>query len=166
VEEAQQNVTQKQKELADAQAQLKGQTAKAEQARRDAKMVGQAGTAEAGLQQQQALQSQATESQRMQSQNQERSQAWTQEQEAQGKLVQAGIDQIQIRTADNELLKLQVTDSTAVTKNGQSWSAAQLQAGADVRASYQKVDGQAKALKIDVTSKSSEPAQPSSPQKY
>ncbi|HYS10619.1 MAG TPA: hypothetical protein VEP66_17905 [Myxococcales bacterium] len=62
--------------------------------------------------------------------------------------------------------KLQVTDSTAVTKNGQSWSAAQLQAGADVRARYQKVDGQAKALKIDVTSKSSEPAQPSSPQKY
>jgi len=160
VEQSQQNVTQKQKELADAQAQLRGQTAKAEQAKRDAQTTTQSGQQEASLQQQQAMQTQRTETQQMNSQNQERSQSWMQEQDARGTVVQAGSNQLQIRTADKELLKLQVTDATAVTLNGQTASASQLQAGAEVRASYQLVDGQAKALKIAATSKSSSGQQP------
>jgi colicin import membrane protein len=160
VEQFQQNVTQKQKELADAQAQLRGQMTKAEQAQRDAQQATRASQQEAQQQQQTAMQTQRTETQQMRSQNQQRTQSWTQEQDAKGTLVTAGSDQLQIRTEDKDLLKLQVTDSTAVTLNGQTSSASQLQPGSDVRASYQMVDGQAKALKIDATSKSSS-SQPS-----
>jgi len=163
VEQFQQNVTQKQRELADAQAKLRGQIAKAEQSQRDAQTATQASHQDAQLQQQQALQTQKTETQQMRSQNQERTQSWTQEQDARGTVVQAGNDQVQIRTLDKDLLRLQITDATAVTLNGQSSSAAQLQPGADVRASYQMVDGQAKALKIDATSKSSSGQQSDQP---
>ena len=160
VDQSQQNVTQKQRELADAQAQLRGQIAKAEQAKRDAQTATQSGQQEANLQQQQAAQTQRTETQQMTSQNQERSQSWTQEQDARGTVVQAGSNQLQIRTPDKELLNLRVSDATAVTLNGQTVSASQLQPGTDVRASYQMIDGQAKALKIDATSKSSSGQQP------
>jgi hypothetical protein len=60
---------------------------------------------------------------------------------------------------------LQITDATAVTLKGQTASAAQLQPGTDVRASYQIVDGQPKALKIDATAKSSTSSQEPQPQK-
>jgi len=50
---------------------------------------------------------------------------------------------------------LQVTDSTAVRVNGQLASVSQIQPGSEVRASYQVVDGQPKALVIDATSKAS-----------
>jgi len=79
--------------------------------------------------------------------------------------VQAGSDQVQIRTQDKDLLQLQITDSTAVTLNGQTASAAQLPPGSDLRASYQMVDGQPKALKIDATSKSSSSTQEPQQQK-
>ena len=69
--------------------------------------------------------------------------------------VRAANDQVQIRTQDRDLLKLQIGDHTAVTLNGQTASPSQLQPGSDVRASYQMVDGKANALKIDATSKSS-----------
>jgi DNA repair exonuclease SbcCD ATPase subunit len=155
VEQFQQEVTQKQKELADAQAKLRGQIAKAEQAQRDAQTATQQAQQEAQQNQQQAMQTQKTETQQMRSQNQQRSQSWTQEKSAQGTVVQANGDQLQIRTQDRDLLKLQVTDSTAVTVNGQSGSVSQIQPGSDVRASYQMVDGQAKALTIEATSQGS-----------
>jgi len=155
-------VTQKQKELADAQAKLRGQTAKAEQAQRDAQEANRLAQQESAQHQQQALQTQRSETQQMRSQHQQ-NQSWTQEQTASGTVVQAGSDQVQIRTQDKDLLQLQITDSTAVTLNGQTASAAQLQPGTDVRASYQMVDGQSKALKIDATSKSS--SQEPQPQK-
>ena len=155
-EQAQRNVTQKQKELADAQAQLRGQIAKAEQAQRDAQQATKTAQTEASRQQQQAMQTQRTESQQMQSSAQQKQQTWTQEQSARGTVVQAGSDQLQIRTQDKDLLQLQITDSTAVTFNGQTTSVSQLQPGSEVRASYQMVDGKAKALRIDATSKSSQ----------
>src|SRR5690349_114750 len=146
VEQFQQDVTQKQRELADAQAKLRGQQVKAEQAQRDAQQASRAAQQEAGQQQQAAMQSQQTETQQRRRTNQQRTQAWTQEQNANGTVVQAGSDQVQIRTADQGLLKLQVTDATAVKLNGETSSAAQLKPGAAVRASYQTVDGQATAL--------------------
>src|SRR5258705_2858553 len=160
VDQLQQNVTQKQKELADAQAQLRGQVARAEQAQRDAQTTTQTGQQEAQLQQQQAVQTQRTETQQMTNLNQERAQSWTKEQSAQGKVVRAGNGQLELRTPDLGLLNLQVSDATAVTLNGQTSSMSQVRPGSDVRASYQLVDGQAKALKIDVTSKGSAPTQP------
>ncbi|HWT86404.1 MAG TPA: hypothetical protein VN177_11565 [Myxococcales bacterium] len=48
-----------------------------------------------------------------------------------------------------------MTDSTAVRVNGQLASVSQIQPGSEVRASYQVVDGQPKALVIDATSKAS-----------
>ena len=164
VEQARQEVTQKQKELADAQARLRGQTAKAEQAQRDAQEATRLAHQEASQQQQQALQTQRSENQQTRSQHQQ-NQAWTQEQSASGTVVQAGSDQVQIRTQDKDLLQLQITDSTAVTLNGQTASAAQLPPGSDLRASYQMVDGQPKALKIDATSKSSSSTQEPQQQK-
>ena len=153
-EKMQQDVTQKQKELADAQAKLRGQRMKAQQAQQDAQQAAQTAQQEARQQQQQASQLQKTQSQEMQQRNQQRVQDWTQEQKAQGTLVQAGSDQLQIRTQDQGLLKLQVTDATAVTLDGHSSSIAELKPGSEVRASYQTVQGESKALTIQATSKS------------
>jgi colicin import membrane protein len=150
-EQFQQEVTQKQKELADAQAKLRGQRVKAEQAQRDAGAARKEAQQEAQQQQQQMMQTQKSQTQKSQAQEMRSQQSWTPEQNAQGTVVQAQSDQLQIRTWDQELLKLQVTDSTAVTLNGQTSSVSQLQLGSDVRASYQMVDGKAKALTIDAT---------------
>jgi hypothetical protein len=154
-EQLQQEVTQKQKDLADAQARLRGQRIKAQQAQRDAQQATRSAQQEAMTQQNQASQLQQTQAQEMHQTNQERQQNWTAEQKARGTLVSAQGDQVQIRTSDQDLLQLQVTDSTAVTLNGQTSSVSQLRPGSDVRTSYQAVDGQAKALTLDVTSKSS-----------
>ena len=154
-EQLQQEVTQKQKELADAQARLRAQRVKAQQAQQDAQQLTRTAQQEAQQQQKQASQLQQSQSKEMQQTNQERMQNWTQEQNARGTLVSASGDQVQIRTQDQDLLKLHVTDSTAVTLNGQTAQISQLQPGADVRASYQEVDGQAKALTIQATSKKS-----------
>jgi hypothetical protein len=81
-------------------------------------------------------------------------QNWTQQQDLRGTLVSTQGDSLQVKdTSDNQLMQLQVSDSTAITLNGQTAQVSQLQPGSDVRASYQMVDGQAKALKIDVTAK-------------
>jgi hypothetical protein len=164
VEKFQQDVTQRQKDLADAQAKLRGQIAKAEQSQKDAQTATQQAQQEAQQQQTQAMQTQKTETQQMRSQNQQRTQSWTQEQNAQGTVVQAGSDNLQIRTQDKDLLQLQVSDATAVTLNGQTASVSQLQPGSTIRASYQMVDGKAKALTIEATSKSgSSSEQPQQP---
>ena len=153
-EQAQAEVTQKQKELADAQAKLRGQRAKAEQAQRDAQAATRQAQEEASQQQSQAMQSQQSQAQQMRSVNEERQQTWTKEQNVRGRVVSAGSDQVQVRTSDQDVMSLKITDSTLVRLNGQEASLNQIQPGSDVRASYQMVDGQAKALQIDVTSKS------------
>jgi hypothetical protein len=158
-EQMQQDVTQKQKELADAQAKLRAQRVKAQQAQRDAQQATRTAQQEAQQQQQEASQLQKSQAQEMQQTNQQRMQNWSQQQTARGTVVSAGSDQLQIRTRDQGLLKLQITDSTAVTLNGQTSSVTQLQPGTDVRASFQEVDGQAKALTIDATSRGSQSSQ-------
>lgn len=140
------NLTQKQKELTDAQASVRSQRAKAEQAQRDAQVA-----SENAQQQAQQLQQQAMQKQQMRSVTQ----SGTQEQNVTGKVVQAQGDQLQVRMQDQDLLQLQITESTTVKVNGQVASVSQIQPGSDVRASYQMVDGKAKALKIDSTSKAS-----------
>jgi len=154
-EQFQDEVTQKQKELADAQAKLRGQRVKAQQAQQDAQRLTQTAQREAQTQQREAQQLQKSQAQEMQQRNQERVQNWTQQQNAQGTLVSAQSDQVQIRTQDQGVLKLQVTDSTAVTLDGKTATLTQLQPGADVRASYQSVGGEDKALTIEATSQSS-----------
>jgi hypothetical protein len=155
VEKTQQEVTQKQKELADAQARLKAQIAKAEQAQREAELATRDAQQEAAQQQQQAMKVQRTESQQMQSVNQERLQTWTQEKSVSGRVLQADGNKLEVRTPDQNVVQLQVTDATTVRMNGKSASPSQIQPGSDVRASYQVVDGQAKALVVDVTPKGS-----------
>ena len=155
VEKLQQEVTQKQKELADTQVRLKAQTVKAQQAQRDAQETKRQSDQEAAQLQQQATQKQRSETQQMQQLNQEQQQTWTQEKTVSGRVLQAQGDKIEVRAPGQDVLQLQVTDSTAVRVNGQLASVSQIQPGSDVRASYQVVDGQAKALVIDATSKAS-----------
>jgi dsDNA-specific endonuclease/ATPase MutS2 len=155
VEKLQQEVTQKQKELADAQARLKAQIAKAEQAQHDAQEARRQADQETSQLQQQASQKQRSETERIQQLNQEQQQTWTQEKTVSGRVLQAQGDKIEVRTPGQEVLQLQVTDSTAVRVNGQLASVSQIQPGSEVRASYQVVDGQPKALVIDATSKAS-----------
>jgi colicin import membrane protein len=153
VEKLQQEVTQKQKELADAQSRLRAQTVKAEQAQRDAQQAQRTAQQQAQQQQTQALQTQQTESQQMRSTNQQRMQTWSQEKTVNGQVLNASGDKVEIRTADQSALALKVTDSTSVKVDGKTASVNDIRAGADVRASYQMVDGEAKALTIDATSK-------------
>lgn len=155
-EQMQSNVTQKQKELADAQAALRGQRVKAEQAQRDAQQLAQQAQSEASTQQQQAMQTQQTETQQMRQANQERSQSWTQEKNLRGRVVSASGNELQVRTRNQDLVQLEASDSTAVTLDGHTAQLSQIQPGSEVRASYQDVDGKAKALHIDVTSRSSD----------
>jgi hypothetical protein len=155
VEKLQQDVSQKQKDLADSQAQLKAQTAKAGQAQRDAQEARRQADREASQLQQQATQKQSSETQQAQQRNQDQQRTWTQEKTVSGQVLQAQGDKIEVRTPGQEVLQLQVTDSTAVRVNGQLAPVSQIQPGSEVRASYQVVDGQPKALVIDATSKAS-----------
>jgi len=155
VEKLQQEVTQKQKDLADAQARLRAQVAKAEQAQRDAQEANRKAQQQSQQQQKAALQTQQTETQQMRSTNQERLQTWSQEKSVSGRVLNASGDRLEIRTADQNGLGLKVTDSTAVRVDGKTATVNDIRPGADVRASYQVVDGEAKALTIDATSKAS-----------
>ena len=68
-------------------------------------------------------------------------------------MIQASGDHLKIRTSDLDSVDLTVTDATSVNLNGQTASLSQIQPGSDVRASYQMINGQAKAIHVDVTSK-------------
>jgi colicin import membrane protein len=151
-EQAQRDVEQAQRQLAEARARLRGQRVRAEQAQADAQRMSEQAAQEAQTQQSQAAQFQQQQNQQSAQLNDSRSQEWTQEQDVQGRVVQASGGQLQLRTDDQKLLRLDLTDSTAVSLDGRSGSASQIQPGSDVRASYQLIDGKARALKIDVTS--------------
>jgi chromosome segregation ATPase len=86
--------TQKQKELADAQARLKAQIAKAEQAQHDAQEARRQADQETSQLQQQASQKQRSETQQIQQLNQEQQQTWTQEKTVSGRVLQAQGDKI------------------------------------------------------------------------
>ena len=150
-EKAQADVTAAQKALADAQARAQGQQVKAQQAQQQAQELARQAQQEGTSSQQQALQLQQTEASQKQTLHQENQKSWSQTRDIDGKVFQASSDQLKVRSGDREMA-LKVNDSTAVTVDGKPSSTAQIQPGSDVRASYQMVDGQATALKIDVTS--------------
>lgn len=150
-EKDQQAVVQAQKALADAQARLSGQRMKAKQAQDDATRMSEQAQAEARQQQQQASQYQEQTTQKNSELNKSRTQEWTAQKDLEGRVMQASGEEIQVRTSDQQLVKLDVTDSTAINFNGRSGTVAQILPGSDIRASYQLIDGKAKALQIDVT---------------
>jgi len=159
-EKAQKEVEDAQRALADAQAKLRAQRLKAQQAQDEARRLSDESQREAQEQQQQALQLQQQQAQTNSQLNQERLQTWTQEKTLEGTVVRKSGDQIRVRTPDQGMMNLDVTDSTAVSVNGRAGSADQIQPGEDVRASYQMIDGKAKALQIDVTSNSTDQQPP------
>jgi hypothetical protein len=162
-EEAHQQVIAAQKALADAHARQRGQQARADQAQADAQRLAAAATEQGALSQQQAQQSQVVETQQHQ-QTVEQNQRWTESQSVSGRLVSAGNGQIAVRTDDQQTLNLGIGDNTAVILDGRQASPSQLQPGADVRASYQMVDGHAQALRIRARSSADEPQQRGLPQ--
>jgi uncharacterized protein (DUF3084 family) len=150
-EKAQEEVTAAQKALADAQARAQGQQAKAQQAQQHARELAQQAQSEGQTSQQQALQIQQSEATQRQTLHQENQKAWTQTRDVNGKVFQASRDTLKVRAGDQDM-SLKLSDSTAITVDGKPSSPRDIQPGSDVRASYQMVDGQATALKVDVTS--------------
>ena len=144
-------MTAAQKALAEAQAKAQGQQAKAEQAQQQAQQLAQQAQQDAQSSQQQALQYQKSEANTRQTLHQENQKSWSQARNIDGKVFQASSDSLKVRAGDRDM-NLRLNDSTAITVDGKSSSAQQIQPGSDVRASYQMVDGQAQALKIDVKS--------------
>ena len=160
-EKDQEAVVQAQKNLADAQARLSGQRMKARQAQDDARRMSEKAQAEVQQQQQQASQLQEQTSQKNSELNKSRTQEWTAQKDLEGRVMQASGEEIQVRTSDQQLVKLDVTDSTAINFNGRSGKVSEIQPGSDIRASYQLIDGKAKALTIEVTgAQQSDPATP------
>lgn len=151
-EAAQRDVEHAQKALADAQAKERGQRVKAQQAQQDAQRLTQQAQQFAQEQQSQALEAQQQEASQNRQLNQDRQQKWTQEQTLRGRVISASSDELQVRSSSQGTMKLGLTDTTAIRLDGRSGSASQIQPGSDVRASYQMIDGKARALKIDVTS--------------
>lgn len=152
VEADQRNVQQKQKELADAQAVLRGQRVKAQQAQRDAQQLTEQAQQEATTEQREALRYQKQQAQKTTEENAAHVKDWTSEKNVEGRVVQASSDSVSVRTQDQKLMKLDLSDSTAVNLDGHAAKAAEIKPGSDVRASYQLIDGKARALQLDVTS--------------
>lgn len=149
-EAAQKDVEQAQKALGDAQAKARGQQLRAQQAQAEAqtqaRQAGQSGT---------SLQHDAAQSQRQQKKTNEQAMekkqaAWTDQKHASGQILESSGNQVRVRTASNRNLALDMSDATAVTIDGKPGSISQVQPGSNVRATYQMVDGRAKALSVDV----------------
>lgn len=155
VEKDQKDVQDAQKALADAQAKLRGQRQIARQAQEEAQRLNREATQDASQQQQQALTYQQQQAQQQQRLNENRTQSWTAEQTLNGKVVRKTNDQLRVRTQEQGLMNLDIGDSTAVSVDGRKASIDQIQPGDDVRASYQMIDGKAKAVTLDVTSNAS-----------
>ena len=91
---------------------------------------------------------------------QQNQQAYMQTKNVRGQAVSASKDELLLRSSDQGDLRLKLNDSTAVTVDGQMGSPDQIKGGEDVRASYQVIDGQPTALKIDVKSNQSSTSSP------
>lgn len=151
-EQAQLEVTKAQKALADAQARLTGQRAKAEQAQREALQLGRDAQRRGALMQEQATQLQDQEARLAQAQ-QGNQQSWMQTRNIRGAVAAVSPGSLTVRSDDQGDVRLQVSDSTAINLDGRTASMKEIHAGSDVRASYGLVDGQATAVRLEVTSK-------------
>jgi hypothetical protein len=152
-EQAHQDVEKLQKQLAEAQARAQAQDLKAQQAQQEARRLAQEAQQQATQAQSQAAQLQKSESQTRQQMHQQNIQQWTQTQSVQGMALGADGNTLRVRSSDQGDLRLKLTDSTAITVDGRQGSVNDIQPGSDVRASYQVIDGQPTAVKLDVTSK-------------
>jgi colicin import membrane protein len=163
-EKAQTNVEQAQRALADSQAKSRGQRMKAEQAQSDAQRLSQQAQQDVAEHQAAAMSAQQTQAQQSRQLNQGHLDSWTQQKVLEGRVIRVSGNELQIKTIDQGMMKLDVSDSTAVNLDGQGANLAQIRPGADVRASYQLIDGKAKALHVDATSAAlPPPAQDSAP---
>jgi len=150
-ESAQREVMAAQKSLADAQARAAGQQAKAEQAQAEAQKLARQAQEQGKQAQEQAVQSQ-TQQKDAHMARLEKARSWTDEKVIDGQLLESKGSALRIRSPDRRDLTLDLTDATAISIDGQQSGASKLQPGSDVRASYQMVDGRAKALKLEVRS--------------
>jgi hypothetical protein len=152
-EQSHQEVERLQKQLAEAQARAQAQDLKAQQAQQEARRLAQEAQQQATQAQAQATQLQRSESQTRQQIHQQNMQQWTQTKDVQGMALGTEGDAIRVRSPDQGDLRLKVNDSTAVVVDGRTGSPTQIQPGSEVRASYQMIDGQPTAVKVEVTSK-------------
>ena len=148
-EQANRDVEKAQRALADAQA--RGQQMKAQQSQAEAARLAELAQKTGGSAQQNARQAQSAEFDK-QSKLQAQRQDWGQTQELNGKFLGASDGGLQVQGMDQKILQLGINDSTAIMMDGKMVPAAQLSPGADVRASYQLVDGKATAVRIEATS--------------
>lgn len=148
---AQEDVAEKQKELAEARGEASKETGEAQQAEQ------QAGQATRDAQQQSAS-AQATDRQATAPATGDRpmtgdqaatGQAATGELTATGQVVRASDDELVLRQAGEQELKLKVSDDTPVMMDGRQASVSDLKEGTQVRASYQEQGGTPQAIRIE-----------------
>jgi hypothetical protein len=151
-EQAKLDVTRAQKTLADAQARLAGQRAKAEQAQSDALQMGRDSQRRGARMQEQATQLQGEEARQGNQTQQGNQQAWMKTRNVRGAVAGVSASALTVRSEDQGDVRLQISDSTAVNLDGRVATIKEVREGSDVRASYGLVDGQAMAVRLDVTS--------------
>jgi len=146
-EQADRDVTNAQKALADAKLRRDGQHAKAAQAQRDAAQMARDAQERGAEMQRRATQLQAEEASRAMQDKQR-----VPTQMIHGALTAVTPNTVTVRSDDGGDVRLQVSDSTIVNLDGRSASVSAVRTGADVRASYGILEGQATATRLDITS--------------
>ena len=162
-EQAQLDVTKAQKTLADAQARLVGQRAKAEQAQRDALQMARDSQERGALMQEQAAQLQGQEARQGSQTQKGNQQVWMKILNIRGAVGAVSPNALTVRSDDQGDVRLQVSDSTAISVDGRMATMKEIRDGSDARASYGLVDGQATAVRLDVTSSDASKGNDSSP---
>jgi hypothetical protein len=152
-EEAQRKAVEAQKVFAAAQAQALAQSAKAEQAQREARQIEQQEHQRGARAQQHAMRMQKTEARTLQQIRKGNLQRWTETKRVAGTAVDASNDTVLVRSRDRGDVRLKLNSSTAISVEGKQGDPREIQPGSDVRASYQVIDGDPTALKLDVKSK-------------
>lgn len=149
VASAQEDVAEKQKDLAEARGEASKETGEAQQAEQ------QAGQATRDAQQQSAS-AQATDRQATAPATGDRAMTGDQaptgqagELTATGQVVRASDDELVLRQAGEQELKLKVSDDTPVMMDGRQASVSELKEGTQVRASYQEQGGTPQAIRIE-----------------
>lgn len=162
---AQEDVQRAQQRLTEQQAKAQKETQQAQQAQQQAQQEAQKASGNAQQAQQSAIQAQQSQQQQYQQSQQQYAQGQVaanpqgaaKSQSVDGVVVQANPSELVLKTSSDPQLRLKVSGTTAVTVNGQQGSVDQLQEGNQVRASYQLVDGQATAVKIDAAPQQAQP---------
>jgi hypothetical protein len=156
-EQAEREVTKAQKALADAQATLAGQRAKAAQSQRDAGQMGRDSQLAGAQMQQRATKLQGDEARQGNQTQQGNQQAWMQTRNVRGTVAAVTPSSLTVRSDEQGDVLLHLSDTTAVNLDGRTASMNEIRAGSDVRATYGRVDGQATAVRLDVTSSGAAP---------